>query len=359
MGDRTTSLLTLQNSVSLSSDPVANAARENVLETEPGFNNSWYAVAYSEQLGVDDVFATRLWGEPLVLYRASANEAVCVRDSCPHRSAPLSMGDVQDGILRCFYHGWAFGSEGKCVDVPTMGGSTKMLLNCKSVHFATVERDGIVWVWRGHPLAADASKLPRYTADDRTLTIDTVLDYDLEWTNVMESKLASPHLPVGEAAPSSAMDTEFRAPNVAYHQGSGGTLSEESHIVPIAPKRTRVMMRQRFIMDGVLSVALQLPGSLPFLTWCVRNWNYRVATEKYQDLVRDTEMQAKNDIVAAFRSWHKDACAKFGPSYFTRWDRNEVSGFGPQIDDADSGTYGLKKSYVQKNPKVVYAPLRS
>jgi hypothetical protein len=44
---------------------------------------------------VDDVFSTRLWGEPLVMYRASADEVVCVRDSCPHRSAPLSMGEVQ------------------------------------------------------------------------------------------------------------------------------------------------------------------------------------------------------------------------------------------------------------------------
>ena len=37
------------------------------------------------------------------------NQAVCVRDSCPHRSAPLSMGDMKDGTLRCFYHGWGFG----------------------------------------------------------------------------------------------------------------------------------------------------------------------------------------------------------------------------------------------------------
>ena len=54
-----------------------------------------YAAAFSEQLGTDEVFSTRLWGEPLVIYRASGNEVVCVRDACPHRSAPLSMGEVQ------------------------------------------------------------------------------------------------------------------------------------------------------------------------------------------------------------------------------------------------------------------------
>ena len=31
------------------------------------------------------------------------------------------MGEVEDGKLRCFYHGWAFGEDGNCVDIPTVG----------------------------------------------------------------------------------------------------------------------------------------------------------------------------------------------------------------------------------------------
>ena len=45
--------------------------------------------------------------------------------------------------------------------------------------------------------------------------------------------------------------------------------------------------------------------------------------------------------------------------YFTRWDDKNVPRYGPQVDDAETGTYGLKKNYVQNNPKVVYAPLQS
>lgn len=45
--------------------------------------------------------------------------------------------------------------------------------------------------------------------------------------------------------------------------------------------------------------------------------------------------------------------------YFTRWDDREVDRYGPQIDDADTGTYGLKKSYVQNSPTDLYAPLSS
>ena len=61
------------------------------------FNNTWYAVGLSEQIAGDRLLGTRLWGEPMVVYRDAAGEATCVRDLCPHRSAPLSMGELEDG----------------------------------------------------------------------------------------------------------------------------------------------------------------------------------------------------------------------------------------------------------------------
>ena len=90
-------------------------------EVSPTFNDTWYPVSFAADLERDQVFGFRLWGEPLVLYRDSQGQPVCVRDVCPHRSAPLSMGEVKGGTLRCFYHGWGFGSDGACVDVPTIG----------------------------------------------------------------------------------------------------------------------------------------------------------------------------------------------------------------------------------------------
>jgi len=58
------------------------------------FNNHWYAIAYPWQVGAEDVYATRLWGEPLVVYRDADSNLVCAKDSCPHRSSPMSMGKM-------------------------------------------------------------------------------------------------------------------------------------------------------------------------------------------------------------------------------------------------------------------------
>ena len=36
----------------------------------------------------------------------------------PHRGTDLSYGRVEDGGLRCLYHGWLFDRHGKCLDQP-------------------------------------------------------------------------------------------------------------------------------------------------------------------------------------------------------------------------------------------------
>ena len=184
-------------------------------EASASFDYRWYAVGFSEHLREDEVFPMRLWGEPMVLYRQPDGQAVCVRDVCPHRAAPLSMGDLEGGVLRCFYHGWAFGEGGKCVDVPTFNATTTgrkpsfPKSHCAVTH-AVTEHEGLVWVWRGSPLTADASKLPTAAAaaDGETLTVDTTLDYDVSWTELVENSLHAPHafwLADGSAPPLAAL----------------------------------------------------------------------------------------------------------------------------------------------------------
>lgn len=43
------------------------------------FNDHWYAVAYPWQVEEGDVYATRLWGEPLVIYRDAEGNLVCAK----------------------------------------------------------------------------------------------------------------------------------------------------------------------------------------------------------------------------------------------------------------------------------------
>ena len=58
--------------------------------------------------------------------------------------------------------------------------------------------------------------------------------------------------------------------------------------------------------------------------------------------------------MARFRSWHEKAIANDGQPYFIRWDNREMSRYGPQIDDADTGTYGLENP--NPNPHSISNP---
>jgi len=339
-------------------------------------NNTWYAVGFAGELDGDRPFATRLWGEPVVLYRDADGEATCVVDVCPHRSAPLSMGDVNGGVLRCFYHGWGFGKEGKCESVPT--GNAPANLCAK--RFAVAEHENMLYVWRGEALAADARKLPTNaaaTAQKAPLAVvDTTLDFGAEWTDVVEQCASAPLLhwfhdstvpPAGSILPqplvmlptradSSGRTTVTReASNIVRHVGSSG-FDEVMQVVPIGPKRSRVLLRQVVPAEGnaVLAMLLQLPGALALLTVLIQNWNFQVA---------ESDSKAPKSRAASAEAGGSSS-ASSSEGYFARWNSKVTSEFGMTskfgqqlVDDDAVGTYGLKRSYVMDTPAAQFPPL--
>ena len=72
----------------------------------------------------------------------------------------------------------------------------------------------------------------------------------------------------------------FDAPNIVRHGGVSG-FHEEFHIVPIAPKRTRVLLRQHLPKGPILTTVTGFPGVPKFLEVLVNNWNYHIGLEDY------------------------------------------------------------------------------
>lgn len=76
----------------------------------------WHPLAVRAALGSKPL-ARRLMGTPIVLF-LSGGQPVAMLDRCPHRALKLSDGRVRAGTLACPYHGWRFGADGRCVEVP-------------------------------------------------------------------------------------------------------------------------------------------------------------------------------------------------------------------------------------------------
>ncbi|MET0500213.1 MAG: Rieske 2Fe-2S domain-containing protein, partial [Candidatus Binatia bacterium] len=78
----------------------------------------WLPAALSEELPVGSTTAlpVRLLGEDLVLFRDPSDHPGLLDIHCAHRGADLSYGRVEDGGLRCIYHGWLYDIHGRCID---------------------------------------------------------------------------------------------------------------------------------------------------------------------------------------------------------------------------------------------------
>ncbi|MGH8988275.1 MAG: Rieske 2Fe-2S domain-containing protein [Acidimicrobiales bacterium] len=94
--------------------------------THPALRYCWHPVARSADIAERPVRVVLL-GEPWVLVRLGDRGALAAfYDRCPHRMAPLSIGSVvstadRGPVLQCAYHGWCFGAEGRCVEIPALG----------------------------------------------------------------------------------------------------------------------------------------------------------------------------------------------------------------------------------------------
>ena len=110
----------------------------------------WQPAALTEELTDDrPVKAVTLMGEELVLYRRDRNEYGLIGRHCPHRGADLCFGRLEDGGLRCAFHGWLFDHDGKCLGQPAEPPGSNFHNKIAHTAYPCVERNGIVFAYMG------------------------------------------------------------------------------------------------------------------------------------------------------------------------------------------------------------------
>lgn len=120
--------------------------------------NAWYVAAWAHEL-TDRPLARRILDEPVVLFRSESGAAAALRDRCPHRHLPLSMGKVAGETIECGYHGMQFGSNGICVAIPSQ---SLVPPSARVRAYPVREKFGWVWIWTGEPDAADEALIPDF-----------------------------------------------------------------------------------------------------------------------------------------------------------------------------------------------------
>ncbi|MGB7947249.1 MAG: Rieske 2Fe-2S domain-containing protein [Candidatus Binatia bacterium] len=99
-----------------------------------------------------------LMGEDLVLFRDDQGRAGLLGIHCSHRGTDLSYGRVEDGGLRCLYHGWLYDIQGHCLEQPgEPGGEHRGAI--RHLAYPCQEAGGVIFVYMGTGGSSVASQL--------------------------------------------------------------------------------------------------------------------------------------------------------------------------------------------------------
>ena len=120
----------------------------------------WQPVALGEELPEGAApLKVRILGEDLVLFRDDHGRPGLLGLHCSHRGADLSYGRIEDGGLRCLYHGWLYDICGRVLEQPgePAGGANRHEIRHRA--HPCQEAGGVIFTYVG---PGDPPLLPKY-----------------------------------------------------------------------------------------------------------------------------------------------------------------------------------------------------
>lgn len=107
------------------------------------------AVLSSELEAGGDPKRVRLLGEDLVAFRDTEGRVGLVDEACPHRGASLALARAEGCGLRCLYHGWLIGTDGRILETPPEPEELGFKERVRALAYPTNEAGGVVWAYLG------------------------------------------------------------------------------------------------------------------------------------------------------------------------------------------------------------------
>lgn len=146
----------------------------------------WMPVAMTDQV-IDVPYRIRVMGEDLVLFREKNEGRLgLVHLHCRHRNMSLEFGIIEEGGIRCSYHGWKYGIDGTVLDTPceppASGVKDKTCLGA----YPVIEYKGLAFAYLG---PAPVPPFPVMDTFDETgdEMIPYLIHSPCNWLQIMEN----------------------------------------------------------------------------------------------------------------------------------------------------------------------------
>jgi phthalate 4,5-dioxygenase len=124
----------------------------------------WLPVALSADVPLGGPpLPVRILSENLVLFRDEKGRLGLIQRNCPHRNTDLSFGRIEDGGLRCLYHGWLYDVRGNCLQQPGEPPESTYKNEIKALCYPCHETAGLIFTYMGE---GQPPQFPMYSCFD-------------------------------------------------------------------------------------------------------------------------------------------------------------------------------------------------
>ena len=155
----------------------------------------WHPIAAALELDEVPIRPLRLLGEDLVLFRDKGGRLGLFDRHCPHRGADLHNALREERGLRCSYHGWAFDTDGRCLEQPfetTAHPDSGFKERVRLRAYPVATHAGLVWAYLGPPPAPCLPDWARFHDAGRpSITITTL---PCNWLQCQENSVDPLHV---------------------------------------------------------------------------------------------------------------------------------------------------------------------
>jgi 3-ketosteroid 9alpha-monooxygenase subunit A len=110
-----------------------------------GLPNGWFPISWADELAPGRVLPLRALGRDLVAFRGESGSVGVLDAHCPHLGAHLGRGGrVAGDTIQCPFHGWRFGPDGACMEIPY---AQRIPPQARAGAHRVAERNGMILLW--------------------------------------------------------------------------------------------------------------------------------------------------------------------------------------------------------------------
>ena len=160
------------------------------------FRSYWIPALLAEELPEDGCPPVRvkLLGERLIAVRNDRGEYGLMDEFCAHRGVSLWFGRVEEGGIRCPYHGWKYDMTGQCVEVPSEPAENGFCQRIKLAGYPLIKRGDILWTYMGPRETTPPEPVWEFATVPAEHSFTSKRTQECNWLQAMEGGIDSSHV---------------------------------------------------------------------------------------------------------------------------------------------------------------------